>query len=216
MSKAAIAIDAPARLVYELAKDQERFPQFMPDVETVTCSNASGRGDFALEDAGRRGADRVDGGGPLRRCRAAHRLQAARGRSRQVRRRLDVRARDGLTHVVLGVDYDFGVPTLAELIGPDVGEEGAREQRDDARALKRQAEVLRGAAVNKFCFVIHPLSLEDIARYEPGAKGKGEPIVRKIMEWMPPYAAVHVTGVRTPDGRETEGWFVAAPLCPSR
>jgi fatty aldehyde-generating acyl-ACP reductase len=66
--------------------------------------------------------------------------------------------------------------------------------------------------VNKFCFVIHPLSLEDIARYEPGAKGKGEPILRKIMEWMPSYAAVHVSGVRTPDGRETEGWFVAAPL----
>ena len=70
--------------------------------------------------------------------------------------------------------------------------------------------------MNKFCFVIHPLSLEDIARYEPGAKGKGEPILRKIMEWMPPYAAVHVTGVRTPDGRETEGWFVAATLLPEQ
>jgi fatty aldehyde-generating acyl-ACP reductase len=66
--------------------------------------------------------------------------------------------------------------------------------------------------MNRFCFVIHPLSLEDVARYEPGAKGKGEPIMRKIMAWMPSYAAVHVTGVRTPDGRETEGWFVAAPL----
>jgi len=70
--------------------------------------------------------------------------------------------------------------------------------------------------VNRFCFVIHPLSFEDIARYEPGAKGKGEPILRKIMEWMPSYAAVHVTGVRTPDGRETEGWFVAAPLLPQQ
>ena len=70
--------------------------------------------------------------------------------------------------------------------------------------------------MHKFCFVIHPLSLEDIARYEPGAKGKGEPIMRKIMEWMPSYAAVHVTGVRTPDGRETEGWFVAAPLLPEQ
>jgi fatty aldehyde-generating acyl-ACP reductase len=70
--------------------------------------------------------------------------------------------------------------------------------------------------VNKFCFVIHPLSFDDIARYEPGAKGKGEAIMRKIMEWMPSYAAVHVTGVRTPDGRETEGWFVAAPLLPQQ
>jgi len=68
----------------------------------------------------------------------------------------------------------------------------------------------------KFCFVIHPLSLDDVARYEPGAKGKGAPIIRKILEWMPPYAVAHVTGVRTPDGRATEGWFVAAPLLPEQ
>ncbi|MEO6914140.1 MAG: shikimate dehydrogenase, partial [Candidatus Baltobacteraceae bacterium] len=68
----------------------------------------------------------------------------------------------------------------------------------------------------KFCFVVHPLSLEDIGRYEPGAKGKGAPIVRKIMEWMPPWAAVHVTGVQAPDGRQTEGWFVCAPLFPDQ
>ena len=68
----------------------------------------------------------------------------------------------------------------------------------------------------KFCFVVHPLSLEDVARYEPGAAGKGGPIIRKILEWMPSYAAVHVTGVQTPDGRETEGWFVAAPLLPEQ
>ena len=68
----------------------------------------------------------------------------------------------------------------------------------------------------KFCFVIHPLSFEDVVRYEPGAKGKGKPIIAKILEWMPAYAAAHVTGVRTPDGRETEGWFVAAPLLPQQ
>jgi fatty aldehyde-generating acyl-ACP reductase len=67
-----------------------------------------------------------------------------------------------------------------------------------------------------FCFVIHPLSFEDVIRYEPGAKGKGKPIVAKILEWMPSYAAAHLTGIRTPDGRETEGWFVAAPLLPQQ
>jgi predicted amino acid dehydrogenase len=66
----------------------------------------------------------------------------------------------------------------------------------------------------KFAFVIHPTSLEDVVRYEPGAAGKGRPLVAKIMEWMPAYLAAHVTGVRTPDGRETEGWFVAAPFMP--
>jgi len=68
----------------------------------------------------------------------------------------------------------------------------------------------------KFCFVIHPLSFEDVVRYEPGAKGKGKPIIAKILEWMPAWPAAHVTGVRTPDGRETEGWFVAAPLLPQQ
>ena len=29
-------VDAPLRVVYELAKEQERFPDYMPDVETVT------------------------------------------------------------------------------------------------------------------------------------------------------------------------------------
>ncbi len=71
-------------------------------------------------------------------------------------------------------------------------------------------------AAPKFCFVVHPLSLEDIERYEPSAKGKSPAIIRKIMEWMPPWAAVHVTGVRTPDGRETEGWFVSAALFPEQ
>ena len=119
--------------------------------------------------------------------------------------------RDGATHVVLGVDYDFGVPTLAELIGPTLQKKVRENSEMMLAALKRRSRS-GGRAVKRFCFVIHPLSFDDIARYEPGAKGKGEPILRKIMEWMPPYAAVHVTGVRTPDGRETEGWFVAAPL----
>ncbi|MGH7755881.1 MAG: shikimate dehydrogenase, partial [Vulcanimicrobiaceae bacterium] len=68
----------------------------------------------------------------------------------------------------------------------------------------------------KFAFVIHPTSLDDVVRYEPGAAGKGRPIIEKIMEWMPAYAAAHITGVRTPDGRETEGWFVAATYMPEQ
>ncbi|MBV9101984.1 MAG: shikimate dehydrogenase [Candidatus Eremiobacteraeota bacterium] len=68
----------------------------------------------------------------------------------------------------------------------------------------------------KFCFVVHPTSLEDVARYEPGAAGKGRPIIEKILEWMPAYAAAHVTGIRSPAGVETEGWFVAAALLPEQ
>ncbi len=68
----------------------------------------------------------------------------------------------------------------------------------------------------KFAFVIHPTSLEDVIRYEPGAVGKGRPLIEKIMEWMPAYTAARVTGVCTPDGRTTEGWFVAATYMPEQ
>src|ERR1700738_2778153 len=74
----------------------------------------------------------------------------------------------------------------------------------------------RRPGMAKFCFVIHPLSFEDVVRYEPGAKGKGKPIIAKIMEWMPSRTAGHEAGIRTPDGGETEGWFVAAGLLPQQ
>lgn len=68
----------------------------------------------------------------------------------------------------------------------------------------------------KFCFVVHPLSFDDVARYEPGASGKGRAIIAKILEWMPAHAAARVMGVQTPDGRETDGWLVAVPLLPEQ
>ena len=70
--------------------------------------------------------------------------------------------------------------------------------------------------MTRFCFVTHPLSRADVERYEPGSAGKGDAIVAKILEWMPSYAAAHLTGIRTPDGRTTEGWFVMVPLLPSQ
>lgn len=69
--------------------------------------------------------------------------------------------------------------------------------------------------MGKFAFLIHPLSLEDIARYEPGARGKGPAIVKKILYWMPCWATAHVTGVRSrATGAEIEGWFITVPLFP--
>ena len=85
---------------------------------------------------------------------------------------------------------------------------GQRAEHADGRSAAAKARPV------KFAFVIHPTSLDDVVRYEPGAVGKGAAIIGKIMEWMPAYASVHVTGVRTIDGRETEGWFVAAPYMP--
>lgn len=47
---------------------------------------------------------------------------------------------DGKTHVVLSVDYDFGVPTLAELIGPTLERKVRENSEMMLAALKREAE----------------------------------------------------------------------------
>ena len=48
--------------------------------------------------------------------------------------------RDGQTHVTLGVEYDFGVPTLAELIGPTLHKKVQENSEMMLAALKAEAE----------------------------------------------------------------------------
>ena len=137
-----IAVAAPARVVYELAKDQERFPQFMPDVETVVVLER--RPDRALtrwktlveeapiewteEDVFDDDALRIDYKlleGDLDKFEGAWTFDDAG---------------NGTTHVVLGVEYDFGVPTLAELIGPTLQRKVRENSEMMLAALKAEAE----------------------------------------------------------------------------
>lgn len=139
--ESAIAIAAPARVVYELAKDQERFPEFMPDVETVTvierhAERAISRWKTLVEEAPIEWTeeDRFDD--------AALRIdyQLIEGDLDKFEGSWTFDERDGLTHVRLGVEYDFGVPTLAELIGPTLEKKVRENSEMMLAALKRQAE----------------------------------------------------------------------------
>jgi predicted amino acid dehydrogenase len=58
--------------------------------------------------------------------------------------------------------------------------------------------------------------MKDVIRYEPKARGRREPIVLKILEWMPPYEASTIRGVRSSLGQEIVGNFVMVPLMPSQ
>jgi coenzyme Q-binding protein COQ10 len=136
-----IVIDAPARRVYELAKDQERFPQFMPDVEKVTILQRDRDGvisrwktlveeapiEWTEEDRFDDSALRID-------------YKLTEGDLDKFEGFWTFEHRDGLTHVVLGVDYDFGVPTLAELIGPTLQRKVRENSEMMLTALKREAE----------------------------------------------------------------------------
>jgi ribosome-associated toxin RatA of RatAB toxin-antitoxin module len=143
-----IVVDAPAALVYELAKDQERFPQFMPDVESVTVverypDRVLTRWKTLIEDAPIEWLeeDRFDD-------------TALRIEYKLLEGDLDtfegtwtfVSTAEG-TVVALDVTYDFGVPTLAELIGPTL-EKKVRENADMMlSALKAEAQARAASPV---------------------------------------------------------------------
>jgi ribosome-associated toxin RatA of RatAB toxin-antitoxin module len=136
-----IVVDAPARDVYELAKDQERFPAFMPDVESVTIverhpDRIISRWKTLVEEAPIEWIeeDRFDDvalrvdykllEGDLDKFEGTWRFEDG----------------DGRTHVTLFVEYDFGVPTLAELIGPTLHKKVKENAEMMLAALKREAE----------------------------------------------------------------------------
>jgi len=136
-----VRIAAPRREVYELAKDQERFPQFMPDVESVTVvERHPGRVvtkwrtlveeapiEWIEEDRFDDGAVRID-------------YALLEGDLDTFEGAWTFAEDDGGTLVTLGVEYDFGVPTLAELIGPTLAKKVRENSEMMLAALKRQAE----------------------------------------------------------------------------
>jgi coenzyme Q-binding protein COQ10 len=140
---ASIVVDAPAARVYELAKDQERFPQFMPDVESVTvverhADRVLTRWKTLIEDAPIEWLeeDRFDDAA----LRIDYRLLEG-----------DLDTFEGAwtfvddaggTRVALDVTYDFGVPTLAELIGPTLEKKVRENAEMMLAALKTEAETM--------------------------------------------------------------------------
>ena len=136
-----IVVDAPARTVYELAKDQERFPQFMPDVESVTVVERKPgavltRWKTLVEEAPIEWTeeDRFDDDG----LRIDYKL--LEGDLDKFEGAWTFSQDGGSTHVVLGVEYDFGVPTLAQLIGPTLERKVRENSEMMLAALKREAE----------------------------------------------------------------------------
>jgi coenzyme Q-binding protein COQ10 len=134
-------VAAPARVVYELAKDQERFPQFMPDVETVKVLERfpdrvisrwktlveEAPIEWTEEDRFNDDALQID-------------YKLLEGDLDKFEGSWTFLERDGVTHVKLGVEYDFGVPTLAELIGPTLQKKVQENSEMMLAALKAEAE----------------------------------------------------------------------------
>lgn len=136
-----IVIQGPLEAVYALAKEMERYPEFMPDVESVKV--VSREGNVTVTEW----VTSVEGT-PI--------LWTEKDVFDDVNRRIDYQLIEGDldkfegawqfretpegTEVVLGVDYDFGIPELTALIGPTLHEKVGENSEMMLQGMKRQIE----------------------------------------------------------------------------
>ncbi|GAB6099807.1 polysaccharide biosynthesis protein [Halanaerocella petrolearia] len=66
--------------------------------------------------------------------------------------------------------------------------------------------------MKKFGFVVHPLTVDDVARKFPICKKLPDPLVRSMIKLLPAFRASHITGVESKLGSKAEGWFISCPL----
>jgi coenzyme Q-binding protein COQ10 len=129
-----------------LAKEQERFPEFMPDVESVTVlergeGRAVSRWKTLVEEAPIEWTeeDLFDDAVPSIRYRLLEGdLDTFEGEWHFVQEGAE-------TEIRLTVEYDFGVPTLAELIGPTLEKKVRENSRMMLEALRSAAEAIARA-----------------------------------------------------------------------
>ncbi len=69
--------------------------------------------------------------------------------------------------------------------------------------------------MEKFAFVLHPISVRDIARKFGFAKYLPDGVLESMFKMVPPLKVSHITGVESPHS-QAEGWFVAVPLTPKQ
>jgi ribosome-associated toxin RatA of RatAB toxin-antitoxin module len=136
-----IEIAAPRQKIYQLAKDMERYPEFMPDVKTVKVLSRNGnttttRWKTLVEEAPIEWTE-VDVFDDAN-TRIDYRL--IEGDLDKFEGAWTFEERDGQTFVKLGVDYDFGVPSLSELIGPLLQKKVEENSMMMLKALKEECE----------------------------------------------------------------------------
>ena len=65
--------------------------------------------------------------------------------------------------------------------------------------------------MERFAFVLHPLSLEDMQMVSPMVRYVPDFLLEYILKQKKPFTVSHITGVKSPYA-EAEGWFVGCPL----
>lgn len=139
-----IVIEGEPRAVYELAKDMESYPSYMPDVESVKVvsrtpnttvtewvTDIDGTPFLWTEE------DRFDDQG----LRIDYAL--VEGDLDKFEGAWTFEALEGQTEVRLSVNYDFGLPELTELIGPTLHEKVGENCEMMLAGMKKLVEAKR-------------------------------------------------------------------------
>ncbi|SLM30200.1 Shikimate/quinate 5-dehydrogenase [Desulfamplus magnetovallimortis] len=92
------------------------------------------------------------------------------------------------------------------------------EQRLDPRIVYPQSKPKR---INRFAYVIHPLSREDLKKLKPlelitEIMPKTIGPVEKLMAYAPPIVYTKITGIESPEGVEAEGWLIGLGETPEQ
>lgn len=65
--------------------------------------------------------------------------------------------------------------------------------------------------MEKFAFIIHPLSVKDMGHVSPVLKYVPDSILEACLKRKKPFKVSHITGIKSPHA-EAEGWFIGCPL----
>ena len=136
-----ILIEGPIEQVYELAKDMEAYPDFMPDVESVKVIEREARRTVTEWETSVDGTpilwteeDLFDDENFVIDYRLIEGdLDKFEGEWRFVER-------EGGTQVTLTVDYDFGIPELTNLIGHTLQQKVGENSEMMLEGMKRRIE----------------------------------------------------------------------------
>jgi coenzyme Q-binding protein COQ10 len=136
-----VLIDGPIASVYELAKDMERYPEFMPDVESVRVVRREGNRTVTEWETS------VDGTPIFWTEQDIFDDQHYTIEYQLIEGDLDKfegvwkfeETPEG-TRVTLTVDYDFGIPELTNLIGPTLAQKVGENSEMMLQGMKQRIE----------------------------------------------------------------------------
>ena len=136
-----IVIDSDPQRVYELAKDMESYPNFMPDVESVKVVSREPNSTVTERDTNVDGTpflwtERDDFDDTNLRIDYA----LIEGDLEKFEGSWNFRPIEGKTEVSLFVDYDFGLPELTNLIGPTLHEKVGENSEMMLTGMKKLVE----------------------------------------------------------------------------